>query len=372
MIIYNAEVYTEQFRFEKKNICIRNGVFERISDGMIDPKPGEEVIDAVGLKVIPGLTDIHFHGCMGFDLCDGTDEALAEIARYERSVGVLNICPAVMTLPLDRLKSICKTAAAHRSAKDEAEMIGINLEGPFISKERAGAQDVRHIRKADISKIKELMEAGNGLAKLVTVAPENEGAVECIRNLKNEIHFSLGHTAAGYEEAAACFDAGADHVTHLFNAMNPFTHREPGLPGAAAERDYVMAELICDGVHVHKAAVRAAFKLFSADRIVLISDSMRACGMPDGEYELGGIPVTKSGREARQHDGTLAGSVVNLYDCMKEAVHMGIKAEDAIRAAAYNPAVSIGLGDKYGLIAEGRAAKLLIVDNDWEIKRIIA
>lgn len=374
MIIANGEVYTEDFRFENKNLRIRNGIYEDITDEVLIPDDGEEIYDATGLRVIPGLTDIHFHGCMGSDLCDGTEKALSVIARYERSVGVMNICPATMTLPVQRLNDICRTAAAFRDkqdASDEAKLIGINLEGPFISPARAGAQDPAHVIKPDAGMLSSLMDASDGLARLVTIAPEEEGALECIRSLEDRIHFSVGHTAASYDEASAGFDAGADHVTHLYNAMPPFTHRAPGVIGAASEREGVMAELICDGIHVHASAVKAAFRLLGADRIVLISDSMRACGMPDGESELGGIPVIKKGREARQKDGTLAGSVTNLYDCMTEAVRMGVPPEDAIRAATYNPVRSIGLHESLGLIKKGRTAQALLIDPDWRLLKII-
>ncbi|MBO6113015.1 MAG: N-acetylglucosamine-6-phosphate deacetylase [Lachnospiraceae bacterium] len=375
MLILNGEVYSGTFSFERKNIRIEDGIFKVLTESPLLPESGEEVFDASGMRIIPGLTDIHFHGCNGSDLCDGSFEALHNIAGYEKRCGIFNICPATMTLKKDRLKEICSVSAQYRKAQggrsDEARLIGIHLEGPFISKKKPGAQSESHIIRAEEGIIEELLAASNGLIKLITIAPEEEGALSCIEKYRDRVHFSVGHTAASYDEAAEAFDKGADHVTHLFNAMPPLLHREPGVIGAAFEREGVFAELICDGVHVHPAAIRAAFKLFTAKRIVLISDSMRACGMPDGEYELGGIPVIKQGRKAVQRDGTLAGSVTNLYDCMTEAVRAGVSAEDAIRAAAYNPLVSIGAEAEYGFIMEGFKAQALIVDEDWRIKRII-
>lgn len=372
MIIRNGEVYTENFCFEKKNIRIRKGILEEITGRELHPEDGEEAFDAEGLYVIPGLSDIHFHGAMGADLCDGSDEALSVMARYEKSVGVTNICPATMTLPVDRIADICRMAAAHQGSEDEAELMGINLEGPFISPDRVGAQAPEHVIKPDPEALSRILDAAGGLGRLITIAPEAEGALPVIQGFRDRIRFSLGHTVADYEQAVAGLDAGADHVTHLYNAMPPFSHRAPGVIGAAAERDGVMAELICDGVHVHASAVKAAFRLFGPERIVLISDSMRACGMPDGDYELGGIPVVKKGKEARHGDGTLAGSVTNLYDCMVEAIQMGIAKEDAVRAAAVNPPASIGLGGSYGIIAEGRRARLLLADRSWRLIRVIA
>ncbi|MCR5688542.1 MAG: N-acetylglucosamine-6-phosphate deacetylase [Lachnospiraceae bacterium] len=369
MIINNAEVYIKDFAFAKKNIRIDNGIYEKISDDPVSPLPGEEVIDATGMRLIPGLSDIHFHGASGHDLCDGTDEAIAAIARYEKSRGVMNICPATMTLSAGRLKEICRTAAAHRGCADEARLIGINLEGPFISPDKVGAQNPEHVIKPDAEILEILIDASDGLARLVTIAPEAEGAASCIEKLSGRIHFSVGHTCADYEQAMEGFRCGADHVTHLYNAMPPFAHRDPGVIGAAADSPGVYAEIICDGVHVHPSAVRAAFKMFGADRIVLVSDSMRACGMPDGDYELGGMPVVKRGRQARQPGGTLAGSVTDLYACMTEAIAMGIPEADAVRAAAYNPLASIGLQDIYDVIDEGRNARALLAGPDWKLIR---
>ena len=371
MIIYNAEVFTKDFIFKKKNIRIENGTYVKISDEMIRPGADEEVIDAGGLRLIPGLTDIHFHGCMGSDFCDATDEALTVIGRYEKSNGVMNICPATMTLPVDRLKTICKTAASHAQKEDEARLIGINLEGPFISPHKVGAQNPDYVITPDRKMLEELLDSAAGMIRLVTLAPEERDAFECINAMHEKVHFSVGHTCAGYETAARAFDTGADHVTHLFNAMPPMLHREPGVIAAAAERDGVFAEIICDGIHVHPSCVRAAFKLFGAGRMILVSDSMRACGMPDGDYELGGIPVIKKGREARGLNGTLAGSETNLYECMVYAIRMGIPAEDAVRAATYNPPASIGLGHLYGVIDEGRKAGAILTDDDWNIIRIV-
>lgn len=371
MIINNAEVFTKDYRFHKKSIRIAGGVYERISDEPIAADNGEEVIDAKGLRLIPALTDIHFHGCMGHDLCDGTDAALSEMAGYELRCGVANICPATMTLPVERLKDICHMAAGHKGGADEANLIGLNLEGPFISPFKVGAQNPEYVAAPDVKTLSELLDSAGGLAKLVTIAPEIDGALECIEGLCDRVHFSIGHTDADYDFAAAAIFHGADHVTHLYNAMPPLHHRNPGVIGATAENDGVYAELICDGIHVHAASVKAAFRLFGADRIVLISDSMRACGMPDGNYELGGIPVIKEGRVASQSNGTIAGSVTNLYDCMTEAIAMGISPEDAVRAAACNPPASIGLGHLYGIIDEGRCAQALLVDSDWKLVRII-
>ena len=371
MLILNGDVYTEKFIFEKRNIRIKNGKIESITREKPEPENGEEIVDATGKKIIPGLTDIHFHGCAGYDFCDATQEAISVIARYERQVGVTNICPATMTISRQRLLNICKIAAQHKAEGEEAELVGINLEGPFISPKRTGAQNPAFVHKPDTQMLSGLAKASGNLVRLVTIAPEEEGAMECIRKMNKKVHFSVGHTMADCETAEKAFEAGADHVTHLYNAMPGLTHRAPGVVGAAADDEKVMAELICDGIHIHPSAVRAAFRMFGPQRVILISDSTRACGMPDGEYELGGIPVYKKGRSVRQADGTLAGSATNVFECMKIAMQMGISQENAVRAATWNPARSIGIEDHLGSIVPGKLARMIILDDNWEIVRVI-
>ncbi|MFQ9514608.1 MAG: N-acetylglucosamine-6-phosphate deacetylase [Eubacterium sp.] len=371
MVINNGLIFTERFQFERNNIRIENGIITEITEEKIEPENLEEVVDAENLMVIPGLTDLHFHGCVGYDFCDGTDEAITKMAEFQRSKGITNICPATMTLPKERLENICRVAAEHKSEADEADLCGINLEGPFISPKRCGAQNPDYVHKPDKDFLIDLMNRAGGLTKLVTIAPEEEGAIECIEALKDKIKFSVGHTVADYDEADKAFQAGAGQATHLFNAMPPFTHREPGVIGAAVDHAEVMVELICDGIHIHPSAIRTAFKMFGEDRVILISDSMRACGMPDGEYELGGLPVIKKGSTATLKDGTLAGSVTNLFDCMINAIKMGIPVEQAVRAATYNPAKSIGILDQCGSIEKGKEGKLVLLDQNYNIVRVI-
>ncbi len=370
MIIKNGKVYTKDFVFEYKNIKIEDGKIMEVSDDAISEE-GQEVFDAYGKYVIPGLCDVHFHGCMGYDFCDGTDEAIRKMAKHQLENGVTSICPATMTLPLERLKEICRTAANHKEAEDEAELVGINLEGPFISKEKCGAQNPEYISVADADFINEIVDISNGLTKLITVAPEEEGVLDCIDKAHDKINFSVGHTNADYATAHKAYELGAKHVTHLFNAMPGFTHREPGVIGAAAEFDDVMVEIICDGIHVHPAAVRAAFKLFGRDRLVLISDSSRACGMPDGEYELGGQKVYLHDNACWLYENKLAASATNVFLCMKNVINMGIPKEDAIKAATYNPAKAIGILDKCGSIEVGKQSKIVILDEKFNIDRVI-
>lgn len=371
MIIKNGNVYTNNFIFEKKNIRIADGIITAVEDKEIIPFESEEVIDADNLMVIPGLTDVHFHGCVGYDFCDATDEAITSMAKFQMSKGVTSICPATMTLPKDRIRDICKVAASHKQQENEADLVGINLEGPFISPNKCGAQNPEYVQKADADFLLELIEISKGLTKLITIAPEEEGAIDCIKQLKDKITFSVGHTTADFDAAYMAFNAGAKHITHMYNAMPALTHRAPGVIGAAADNENVMAEIICDGIHVHPSAVRAAFKLFGEDRIVLISDSTRACGMPEGEYELGGLPVFLKDGAVRLEDGTLAGSSTNLFDCMVNVIKMGVPREVAIKAATYNPAKAIDILERCGTIEYGKEGKVVLLDKDYDIVKVI-
>ncbi len=280
MIIKNALVYTESGSFEEKNIST-DGEFLRSSSS------DNLEIDGSDCYLIPGLTDIHFHGCVGHDFCDGTPESIAAIARYEASVGVTTMVPATMTLGFEKLSQIC-TAAAQYPNQEGAILCGINMEGPFISMERKGAQNGEYVHLPDVEMFRKLNALSDNKVKLLAIAPETEGAKKFIETLHSEVVLSVAHTTADYDCASRAFENGVHHVTHLYNAMSGLSHRAPGVVGAAADHENVEAELICDGVHIHPATVRQTFKLFGEDRLIMISDSMEATGMPDGTYSLGG------------------------------------------------------------------------------------
>ncbi|MCI8730567.1 MAG: N-acetylglucosamine-6-phosphate deacetylase [Lachnospiraceae bacterium] len=369
--IRNVKIFTEQHTFREGSIAIKDGLFAEPAEN-----PGK-IIDGQGCYAIPGLIDIHFHGCMGYDFCDGTQEALREIARYEASVGVTGMAPATMTLPAEQLEEILSNAAAFSadSGKNpgEAELLGVNMEGPFISKHKKGAQDDTYIIPSDVELFHRFQRAAEGLVKFIAVAPEVEGALAFVDRVKDEAVVSLAHTNADYDEALAAFQRGVSHAVHLFNAMPPFGHREPGVVGAVADSHHVTAELICDGVHIHPSVVRAAFKILGENRIILISDSMRAAGMPDGTYTLGGqaVQVTK-GRAVLVSSGALAGSASNLMECMKTAVkEMGIPLETAVACASENPAKRLGEYGRRGSITFGKKADLVLLDRDLNVKCVM-
>ena len=386
MLIKNVKVYTEDWRFEEGEIVIRDGIFERVNfktdkeeaegNGENVPDVAEDVIvDGEGCFAIPGLIDLHFHGCMGDDFCDGTKEAIERIAAYEASIGVTAIAPATMTLPVEELVDILKVAAEYKKeATKGADLIGINMEGPFISPAKKGAQDERNIIPCDAEVCRRFLDASEGLVKFVGIAPEeSEKSIEFIEQMKDKVNISLANTNADYDTAKAAFDAGANHAVHLYNAMPAFTHRAPGVVGAVADCEHVMAEIICDGVHIHPAAVRATFRMMGEERMILISDSMRATGMPDGQYTLGGLDVNVVGNRATLvSDGALAGSATNLMDCMRTAVKkMGIPFETAVACATINPAKSLGEYENYGSITEGKKANVVLLDDELNLKMVI-
>jgi len=370
MIIENGLVFEVYGAFTKKNIYIQG---DRITDfpDACDGLPYTGRIDATDMLVIPGLIDIHLHGCMGHDFCDARVEALDAITEYQLLNGITSLCPTTMTLPEESLLKIVKTLASYEN-KTGAAILGINMEGPFISPSRAGAQNKEYIRRPDAAMFYRLREAAEGLIRLVDIAPETEGAPEFIEKLSDSVNISLAHTDADYKTAMEAFEKGANHVTHLYNAMPSFSHRNPGVVGAAADCERVYAELITDGIHVDPSVVRATFKIFGDNRIVLISDSCEACGMDDGEYELGGQKIMLCKKTAALKDGTLAGSAANLMDCFRVAVNrMGIPLAGALKSVTINPARSIGLEDRYGSIDVGKKADILVLDNRLEIVHII-
>ena len=384
MIIRNVKVYTEEMEFVEGEIVLQDGRIEAApgsGTGEDSGKTlaGEEVLDGGGCYAIPGLIDLHFHGCKGYDFCDGTSEAIAKIAEYEASVGVTAICPATMTLPVNELEEILAVAAKYKKenasgGQGAADLVGVNMEGPFISEAKKGAQDERNIISCDAGICRRFLNASEGLVKFVGIAPErNEKAQEFIRQMKDEVHISLAHTNADYDTAMAAFEAGADHAVHLYNAMPAFTHRKPGVVGAVSDSAHVNAEMICDGVHIHPSVVRATFKMLGADRIVLISDSMRATGMPDGQYTLGGLDVNVAGGKATLvSNGALAGSATNLMECMKTVVKvMGIPLKTVVACASMNPAKCLGIYDEYGSIAPGKKGNVVLLDQDLELKAVV-
>lgn len=369
MRIYNVLIYGSDHKFHSGYIEIQNGIIVKISTAMNATILSEEDMDGNGCYAIPGLVDIHFHGCVGEDLCDAKLESIEKMAIYEASQGITTICPATMTMPEDNLHQIMKTAGSYE-AKAGAHFAGIHMEGPFLSKYKNGAQSKENIVPCDEQLFRIYQQEANGRIKLVDIAPEEEGAMEFIDALKDEVVISLAHTCADYDTALQAFHNGASHVTHICNAMPPLHHRDPGVIGAAADAQ-AFVELICDGIHVHPSMVRAIFKMFGPHKICLISDSMRATGLADGAYTLGGQKVFVKGSLATLQDGTIAGSVTNLMNCLRTAVQeMGIPLEDAVMCATENPAKQIGIFDKCGSLSIGKQADIVLLDKHLALRDV--
>ena len=352
-------------KFVHGGFCVENGRFTEVLAA------GDEGVDLKGAYVIPGLVDIHNHGNSGADFSDGDYEGLVKMARYLAKNGITSFAPASMTLPYAQLE---KAFAAGKRLQEEApadcaRIMGIQMEGPFFSEKKKGAQNGAYLKNPDFAAFQALFDGCGGLVKIVDLAPELPGSVEFVEKASKLCTVSVAHTDSCYEAAKHAFTAGATHLTHLFNAMPPIHHRNPGVIGAASENEYVQAELICDGIHVHESSVRMAFRLF-AGRIVLVSDALRCCGMPDGEYELGGQQVFLQGGVAKLADGTIAGAATNLYQGMKNAVKFGISKEEAILSATLNPAKAVGCEGEIGSIAPGKRADFILCDGDLNLQKV--
>ena len=378
MIIDNVKVYTPEKKFVKGGIILDGKTIKKVYTEKETPDLREnEVINGNGSYAIPGLIDLHFHGCKGDDFCDASKEAIARIAEYEASIGVTAIAPATMTLPIKELEHVLSVAAEYRRETEDyrkADLVGVNMEGPFISHVKKGAQDERNILPCNVEICEKFLKASDGLVKFIGIAPEESGnAIDFIEQMKNKVNISLAHTNADYDTAMAACKAGANHAVHLYNAMPAFSHRAPGTVGAVFDSKDVMAEIICDSIHIHPATVRATFQMMGADRMILISDSMRATGMPDGQYTLGGLDVKVVGKLATLVlDRAIAGSATNLMDCMRTVVKkMDIPLETAVACATINPAKSLGISDQYGSIEAGKKAHIVLLDSGLELQAVI-
>lgn len=362
MIIGNANVFIEG-KFRLASVTIEGDKIVSVGEADI---PGD--VDAEGKYLVPGFVDVHTHGAMNEDFSDGKPEGLPKMARYYAQNGVTSFLATTMTLKEETLIPAMEAIRDFVRPQDGAKCAGIHLEGPFLSYAKRGAQAAENLHAPDAGMFHRLNAASGNQVHLVTVAPEESGAMDFIREVSQVCTVSVGHTTADYDIAVAAFEAGATHATHLFNGMPAFAHRAPGVVGAAYDKQ-ATAELICDGMHIHPSAIRVAYQLFGKN-LVVISDSLRCAGMPDGDYELGGQPIEmKGGKATLKGSETLAGSSSNLLAEVKNLVSFGFSLEDAIYAVTAAPAKAARL-DKIGTIEAGKQADLLLLTDALELDSV--
>lgn len=369
MFYKNARIFTDDFQFHTGAFEVKDGRFGTV----LPENVPEDAVDLGGATVIPGLIEVHSHGNSGCDFSDGDYEGLKAMAAYYLRCGVTSFAPASMTLPYDVLAAAFANARRLADERPEgcAVLRGVHMEGPYFSYKKRGAQNPDYLKDPDFEGFKALYEGCGGLVRIVDVAPELPGAAEFVSQAKALCTVSVAHTDSDYDHAKAAFDAGATHLTHLYNAMPGIHHRNPGVIPAAVENAAVRAEIICDGMHVHPASVRLAFSAFGGERMVIISDSGRCAGMAEGsKFDIGGQTAQLVDGIARLADGTIACSAANLWQCLANVVSWGIAEEDAVRAATYNPACAIGVQDEVGSIAPGKVADFIVCDAQYGAKRV--
>ena len=367
MFLVNAAYLDQDFRLVRGDLEIEGGRIRQVGE-KLSWSQNDLVVDCQGYTIVPGFVDVHIHGCAGADTCDGKRESIDAMAEFLLTKGVTSFCPTTMTVDRAEIEAALLAAKACVDQPGPgARVVGVNMEGPFIAAARKGAQKEEAILPPDPELFRHFQELSGGIVRLVDIAPEQPGGLAFIREVKDLCAVSIAHTTANYDQAKESFDAGITHATHLFNAMSGLHHRDPGVVGAVFDDSRVYAELICDGFHIHPAALRTAFQVLG-DRALVISDSMRANGMPEGEpFDLGGQMVTVREGKATLADGTIAGSVSNLHQEVKNLVSFGIPLEQAVKAASLIPARSIGLEEEIGSIAPGKRADLVVLDENLNI-----
>ena len=369
MFYKNARIFTSDFTFRTGAFEVKDGVFGEI----LPENVPDDSIDLGGAIVIPGLIEIHSHGNSGADFSDGDYEGLKAMARYYAQCGATSFAPASMTLPYDVLEKAFGNARKLVDEKIEGLSVlrGIQMEGPYFSYKKRGAQNADYLKEPDFEGFKKLYDGCGGLVTIVDIAPELPGAADFVTKAKDLCTVSIAHTDCTYDDAKAAIDAGVTHLTHLYNAMPGITHRAPGVIPAGVENPNVQAEIICDGFHIHPASVRLAFAMFK-NRMILVSDSGRCTGQPEGyQFDLGGQMAELRGGVAKLvGTETIACSASDMWKCLTNTISWGVPEEEAVRAASYNPAKALGALDKIGSIETGKYADFIITNADYSEKRV--
>lgn len=372
--LLHATIFGEKDVIENGFLSIRNGQIEHIGeyDSTLPFQHGKIVHLPSTYKVIPGRIDVHIHGANGADVMDATHDALETMATSLPKEGTTSFLATTMTQSTKAIEDAVSNVASYIKKKKnvpQADILGIHLEGPFLNPEKTGAQPSEHLLDPSISLFDHWQRVADGWIKLVTVAPELRGGLEFIRHLQNNgVVASIGHTNATNEEVTKAIQAGATHVTHLFNGMRGLHHRDPGTAGTALLRDELKVEVIADGIHVHPEMLNLTYQVKSSDKIILITDSMRAKCLRNGTYELGGQTVSVQDGEARLFDGTLAGSVLTMNDAVLNMMkYTECTLEESIVMSSVNPAKQLGLFHQIGSLKEGKDADIVILDEQNDV-----
>lgn len=368
-VIANGRIYTENETIEQGYILVEDGKIIQITEG--EYQGDLTTIDVKGQHVLPGFIDIHMHGGYGEDAMDASFEGLKHLSESLLSEGTTSFLATTMTQSDDNIIKALKNIVNYQAQQDAlnaASIVGVHLEGPFISEHKVGAQNPAYVQRPSVEKVQQFQEIANNQIKVMTFAPEVEGADETLSTLHDQINFSIGHTVATFDEVNEAVAHGAKHVTHLYNAGTAFEHRNPGLSGAAWVNDELSTESIVDGIHSHPASVKIAYKQKGNKRFFLITDAMRAKGMPDGEYDLGGQNVVVKGSEARLTSGALAGSILKMNEGLKNLIEFtGASLDDLWRVTSLNQAIALKIEGDKGSIAIGKDADIVVVDDDIQV-----
>ncbi len=376
--IKQSLIFLENEEIVKGSLYLENGKIKDIyigKEALVDRKVPKNslIINGENLLAIPGFIDGHIHGANGADIMDATEQAIDAIASYLPGEGTTSFLGTTITQSPRKIEEALRNISRYKNKPGMAELLGVHLEGPFVEKSKAGAQPPEYITEPNLQLFMKWQQISGGRIKTVTMAPEHDEDGTFIKTLvKKGVNVSAGHTRAGFAEMKKAAEYGVNQITHLCNAMNGIHHRDVGPVGAAFLLEGLYGELIADGIHVAPEMMQIILNHMGSNRILLVTDAMRAKGLPPGEYELGGRPVTVNEERAVLRDQTLAGSIFKMIDGVRNMLRLdGVSLSDVVRMASVNPAKQIGVFDRKGSIAIGKDADILLLDEDWNLKYTI-